>query len=326
MFFIAVYVDDIILAGKSNKKIKTVKEMLATRFEVKDMGLLHYFVGVIIVQDPAKGSVWIGQPTHATTLLERFGMENAKSVKTPVSCGSQLVKARDSDKPANQTLYQSAVGCLLYLSTRTRPDIAYAVNNVAKYCSNPTEEHWTAVKRILRYVKGTRDLGLLYTNDEPKECVGYSDADWGGDADDRKSTSGFLFQIGGTAVTWKSKKQNCVALSTAEAEYMALTSAAQEAIWMRELTTELGKEPTKSTVIYEDNQSAICMARNPQFHGRTKHIGIKYHYIREQVNNKKVELKYCPTEDMIADALTKGLSRERFEKLRLMCGMSEISI
>ena len=253
-------------------------------------------------------------------------MENANSVTTPVSCGSQLVKARDSDKRANQALYPSAVGCLLYPSTRTRPDIAFAVNNVAKYCSDPTEEHWTAVKRILRYGKGTRDLGLLYTNDKPKECVGYSDADWGGDADDHKSTSGYLFQIGTTAVTWRSKKQTCVALSTGEAEYIALSSAIQEAIWLRELTTELVKEPTKSTVIYEDNQSAISMARNPQFHGRTKHIGIKYHYIREEVNHRRVELIYCLTEDMIADVLTKGVSQERFEKLIQMCGMSCINL
>ena len=255
-----------------------------------DMVLLHHFLGVKVVQDQAKRSVWIGQPTYINALLERFGMENSKPVKTPVSCGSRLVKARDSDKPVDQTFYQSAVGCLLYLSTRTRPDLAFAVSNVAKYCSNPTEEHWTAVKRILRYVKGTKDLGLLYGNNESRECIGYSDADWGGDSDDRRSTSGFLFEIGGTAVTWRSKKQSCVALSTAEAEYMALTGAAQEAVWLRELATELGAEPTKPTVIHEDNQSTIHMARNPQFHGRTKHIGIKYHYIREQVNNQRVEL------------------------------------
>ena len=200
------------------------------RFEVKVTGLLHYFLGLKIVQNQAKGSVWIGQPTYTVTLLERFEMENAKSVKTPVSSGSQLVKTRVSDKYVNQTLYQSAVGCLLYLSTMTRPDKAFAGSNVAKYCSNSTKEHWTAVKRVLRYVKGSRDLGLLYTNDEPMECIGYPDADWGGDTDDRKSTSGFLFQIGGIAVTWRSTKQTCVTLSTAEAEYRALTGAAQEAI------------------------------------------------------------------------------------------------
>lgn len=183
-----------------------------------------------------------------------------------------------------------------------------------------------AVKRILRYLKGTKNLGLLYVKQESTELTGYSDADWGGDNDDHRSTSGFLFQIGCAAITWRSKKQTCVALSTSEAEYMALSSAAQEAVWLRELMTELIRKPIKSTVIYEDNQSAICVAKNPQFHGRTKHIGIKYHYIREQVSNKKVELIYCPTENMVADTLTKPLSQLRFERLRLMCGMSSINL
>ena len=148
-----------------------------------------------------------------------------------------------------------------------------------------------AVKRILRYLKGTPNHGLLYSKEGSKDCVGYSDADWAGDVEDRKSTSGYLFQISGAAVSWRSKKQTCVALSTAEAEYMALASAAQEAIWMRQLTSDLKSESTEATVIFEDNQSAICMAQNPQFHGRAKHIGIKNHFIREQVYSGTVELR-----------------------------------
>jgi len=133
-----------------------------------------------------------------------------------------------------------------------------------------------------------------------------------------------MFQISGAVISWRSKKQTCVALSTAEAEYMALASAAQEAIWMRQLLTDLRNPPREPTRIFEDNQSAICLAKNPQFHGRAKHIGIRYHFIREQVEKGTVELQYCPTEEMVADMLTKGLSRERFIKLRLMSGVTEM--
>ena len=167
------------------------------------------------------------------------------------------------------------------------------------------------------------NYGLHYSKDGSADCVGFSDANWGGHLDDRKSTSGYLFQLSGAAISWRSKKQTCVALSTAEAEYMALASAAQGAMWLRQLTTDLKSEPTGATVIFEDNQSSISMAKNPQFHGQSKHIAIKYHFIREQVCNNNVELKYCRTNNMIADMLTKGLHGEQFAKLRHMAGVKQ---
>ena len=168
------------------------------------------------------------------------------------------------------------------------------------------------MKRVLRYLKGTEKHGILYSEKGHNECVGFSDADWAGDVNDRKSTTGYLFQKSGGAVTWKSKKQSCVALSTAEAEYIALSSAAQESVWLKHLTTELRSPPKSPTTIFEDNQSAIAMTKNPQFHGRAKHIDIKYHFIREQVNCGNAKLEYCPTEEMTADIFTKGLNRELF--------------
>ena len=192
--------------------------------------------------------------------------------KTPVNANSKLVKASEESELADQGFYQSVVGSLLYLSSRIRPDIAFAVNSAARFCSNPTKQHWTAVKRIFRYLRGTTQFGLLYSKGESDALVGYSDADWAGDCNDYKSTTGYMFQIGSTAVSWKSKKQSCVALSTAEAECMALASAAQEAVWMRELNSDLCNQPSEPTLIFEDNQSAISMARNLQFHGRSKHI------------------------------------------------------
>ena len=230
------------------------------------------------------------------------------------------IKATEGEESVNQQPYQCIIGCLLYLSVGSRPDITYSVNTLAKFSSHPSQQHWTAFKWVLRYLKGTVHFGIMYTKESSKECIGYSDADWAGDLDDRKSTSGYLFKISGGAVTWRSKKQ---ALSTAEGEYMALSNAAQEAIVLRQLTTELSSPPETSTTIFEDNQSAICMTKNPQFHGRAKHISIKYHFIREQVKNGNIELRYCPSNEMLADMFTKGLSREQFCKLRSKAGIVE---
>ena len=252
-------------------------------------------------------------------------MQDAKSCKTPVNPGLKLTKANEESTLVNQELYQSAVGKLLYLSTRTRPDIAYAVSTAAKFTAKPSEEHWKAVKHILRYIAGTINLGLQFTRGGSIDCTGFADADWAGDIDDRKSTSGYLFKVGGGPVSWRSRKQNCVALSTAEAEYMSLTLAAQEAIWLNRLLAELQsqEEPAKPAILYEDNQSAICMTKNPQFHGRCKHIAIKYHFIRDEARKGTINVQYCRTDEMIADMLTKGLHAEQFIKLREMAGLKE---
>ena len=184
--------------------------------------------------------------------------------------------------------------------------------------------YWTAIKRIFRYLVGIVDCGLAYTPDSPKHCIGYSGVDWGGDLDDRRSTSGYVSLITGAAVSWRSKKQTCVALSTAEAEYVALVSTGQEAAWMRQLTAELEGHPSECVIVFEDNQSAITMTKNPQFHGRSKHIAIKYHFIRDQVDKGIVELKNCPTHEMIAGMMTKGLLKEQFTKLRMKAGVTTL--
>ena len=324
--YIGVYVDDIILAAQSNEKLAEMKKELSLRFDIKDMGRLHHFLGMKIVQDDTTGRAWIGQPAYTEALLKKFGTDEASTIATPVDSSIKLVKASEEDVLFDKHKYQSAVGSLLYLSVATRPDITYAVSNVAKFSASPTTQHWTAVKRIMRYLKGTTNLGLVYTPQNNNNCVAFSDSDWGGDLDDRKSTSGYVFQIGGGAVSWRSKKQTSVALSTAEAEYVALASATQEALWMRQLSAELnGKLPTEAIVIFEYNQSAIAMTKNPQFHGRSKHIEIKYHFIRDKVAEGIVKIQYCPTTEMIADMLTKALPKDVFAKLRVMIGLNYCS-
>ena len=319
-FLIGVYVDDMLLAGKSEKCIDEIKSTLSKRFDMKDLGELNHFLGVQVEQNHKNGTIWVGQPLYTEEVLKRFGMENCKQVATPVEAGVKLQKGTEDSERVDKSHYQSVVGSLLYLSTRTRPDIAFAVGLAARFCSDPTSQHLTAVKRILRYLQGTTHHGLLFRRSKSSEIVGYSDADWGGDRDDSKSTSGYMFQIGGTAISWQSKKQSCVALSTAEAEYVALSTAAQEAVWLKHLNYDL-TGAVAPIMINEDNQSAIAIAKNPQFHGRVKHISIKYHFVREQVNSNNIMLKYCRTSEMIADMLTKGLGRVQFEKLRRMAGV-----
>ncbi len=241
MFLIAVYVDDILLAGKTQERMTEVKQALSRQFEVKDMGALHYFLGVKFIQDQTTGNVWMGQQSYTEKILKRYGMQDCKTIRTLVDTSTKLVKAKDEDTFVDQAQYQSAVGSLLYLSAATRPDITYAVGNVAKFCAKPTKQHWMAVKRIFRYLKGTQKYGLLFKTSTDKDCVGFSDTDWGGDLDDRKSTSGYVFQIGGTN-WWNSHKLACVALSTAEAEYIALASTAQESVWLQQLLADITTE------------------------------------------------------------------------------------
>ena len=239
-------------------------------------------------------------------MLEDFGLSQAKTVSTPANLNEKLKRDDGSSKLMDPTLYQSMVGSLLYAAIATRPDISQAVGAVSRYCSNPSEAHLTVVKKILRYLKETINLGLKYEKLESSTLVVYSDVDWAGDLDDRHSTSGNLFLFARGPVSWLSKKQSTVALSTAEAEYMLLCGATQEAVWLRQLLSDVKFCQEEPTVIKEDNP----IARNPVSHSRTKHIDIKYHYVRDPILDGYVTLKYCSTEQMIADLLTKPLPHE----------------
>ena len=286
---------------------------------MKDLGKATYFLGVNLINDNDK--ILIHQTDFTLKLLEKFGLNDCKSVTTPIDVSNKLVASTESDSLVDIQKYQSAVGALLYLSTRTRPDISFAVGNVAKFSSKPCENHWTAVKRIFRYLKGTQNLGISYCKSVTNPCLGYSDADWAGDLTDRKSTSGYCFSICNGLVSWRSTKQTSVALSTAEAEYIALSGAAQEAAWLHKLLRELGFPVEGPITIYEDNQSAICLSKSNRNHPKTKHIDIKYNYIRSVINQNIVEVEYCPTSEMLADIFTKGMTSDKFVKLRNLLGL-----
>ena len=322
---IAVYVDDLIILAENTSEIQEIKDSLKTQFKMKDMGELHYCLGISVVQDKENKQIQLHQKQYIEKMLKKFGQTEAKMVMTPADLNVKLKKEDGVSKSVNPTQYQSMVGSLLYAAIATRPDIAQAVGVVSKFCASPTEAHLTVAKWILRYLKGTADLGLKYEKSDKGTLSGYSDADWAGDLDDRHSTPGNFFMLANGAVSWMSKKQATVALSTAEAEYIALSAATREAIWLRRLLTDIGVPLKGPTVIHEDNQGAIAIARNPVAHARTKHINIRYHFVREGIQNGAVDLKYVPTDEMVADILTKPLPKHRFKKLLHAMGLDTIT-
>ena len=315
---VVLYVDDLIITGNDSTMLTNLKAQLSRKYKMKDLGELHWCLGMRVTRDRKKKTIKLDQAKYIGDVLKRFNMTECKPVATPAEPSVKLTKNTGSTN--SNVPYMSAVGSLMYAMVGTRPDIAFAVGAVSRYASNPGDEHWRAVKRILRYLKGTAEKGLLFSGSTTSvgvNVIGYSDADWAGCHDDRRSTTGYLFQLGGAAISWSSKKQKTTALSSTEAEYMALAATIKEAMWLRSLLREAGFPQKKPTVIYEDNQSCMLFSKNPGKHDRTKHIDIRYHYVREQVVEfKNVTLIYKPTDEMVADMNTKPLGGAKFLKFR----------
>uniref|UniRef100_A0AAV1V4E9 Integrase catalytic domain-containing protein n=1 Tax=Peronospora matthiolae TaxID=2874970 RepID=A0AAV1V4E9_9STRA len=323
--FVLVYVDDVLVTGSSLEMIARTKNDLKTRFEMTDSGKCAFVLGIELL-DGEDGSVTMCQRRYVDDVLKRFGMEECKAVASPVDVSSRLVPSNSASKV--DVPFREAVGALMHLTTATRPDIAYAVSFVSRFMEKPQEEHWVAVKRIFRYLQGTKMHGICYKPSAKIDFRGYSDADWAGDLADRKSTSGYVFMLLGAPVSWGSKKQPSVSLSTSEAEYIALSLAIQEGKWINRLLCEImaaANEEGPELVIREDNQSCIKMTKNPVNHGRAKHIDIKYHHIRDEVKRGEVKLEYCETTLMLADIMTKGLHGPRHKDLTAALGIRACS-
>ncbi|KAG2759912.1 Retrovirus-related Pol polyprotein from transposon TNT 1-94 [Phytophthora cactorum] len=327
MIFVALYVDDLVLASNNDKLLKSTKKALSERFDMTDLGHLKYFLGMEIDQDVVTGKVSMRQTKFAKDILEKFGMEHSNPVKTPQDPGLKLTNTMceggcKHEETMAKVPYRNAVGCLMYLMVGTRPDLAAAVGVLSQFAADPCPAHWQAHKRVFRYIKGTRTHGIEIQAASEDGLQGYSDADWAGDVETRRSTSGYAFMMNSGCISWRSKKQWTVALSSTEAEYMALTEAAQGTIWLKAFLCELGEMKSDDPVkIYEDNQGSIALAKNPEFHKRTKHIDIRYHFVRERVEDGQVVLQYCSTKDMKADLMTKPITAVQFESLRSKLGI-----
>jgi hypothetical protein len=322
MLILTVYVDDVVVAGGNPEIVERFLRAMAGKFDIKDLGQLKWLLGMdvkiteLAAAEKSKKraiEIEIHQTAYIDRVAEHYGMAKCKSASTPAE---GILPRYDHGKPDSE--YRSLVGSLMYAAMVTRPDIAYAVQALARHLNAPGPEHWVAAKRVLRYLRGTRDLGIKYGPDGSSHVVlhGYADADWAGDPYTRRSTTGYVFMISGGCVSWMSKLQPTVALSSAEAEYMAVCAAVQEAIHMRSLLRDLGCQQDQPTIIFEDNQGCIALSENPVHHKRTKHIEIRYHFTRERVESGEVVLKYVATEHQLADMLTKALHSYRMSILR----------
>jgi len=293
LFYLLVYVEDILLTRSNSELLHKLINLLSSEFKLRDLGMVHYFLGIEV--KPTFMGILLSQQKYATDIISRAGMSSCKPVDTPSSPSSALTT--QSGAPySDSTKYRQIVGALQYL-TFTRPDICYAVNKVCQFMHAPTKDHWAAVKRILRYLQATKSYGLHVTQGSPLSFHGFTDVDWAGSVDDRKSTGGYLVYLGNTPISWKYGKQRTVARSSTEAEYKALADGTAEILWLRSLLSELQLSSPPMTTLWCDNLRATFLSVNLVFHARTKHVEVDYHFVRDRVAKKEIQVRFISSKD-----------------------------
>lgn len=307
--YLLVYVDDIVLTGNSPFYCDTLIQQLSSKFTMKNLGSLHYFLGLEVHRSP--DSLFLCQTKYTHDLLEKYHMLDAKPTVSPES--SSKLDTVSGEPLANPSTYRSMVGALQYL-TWTRPDIAHAVNQVCQHMHSPRTTHLVAAKRILRYLKGTPDNGIRFSKG-PSTLTIFSDADWAGCPIDRRSTTGYCIFLGHNLISWSAKKQSSVSRSSTEAEYRALALSVTEVLWLCFLFRDLHIQLPQPPCFYCDNISALALAANPVLHSRTKHVDVDFHFIREPVANKSIKLQHVSSAANVADIFTKSLPKHRFRHL-----------
>lgn len=319
--YIIVYVDDILIMSCDDSEIVKIKRHLSEKFGVRDLGCVKYCLGLEFSR--SEGEITIRQRGYIHDVLERFGMTECKPVSTPLEPGLKLERSEleTSDKTF-EAPYRELIGALMYLSVATRPDITHAVSYLSQFNSCYSDIHWKAAKRVLRYLKGTDNIGLSYVCSSNYPVM-FTDADWGNCSLDRRSYTGYVLIVSGGAVSWESRKQRTVALSSTEAEYMALSEATKDALYMSRLLRELGLI-SGEIVLKNDNVGAQKLASNPVYHARSKHIDIRHHFVREAVKKRSILIQHVSSDEMAADILTKGLPRGKHENCVRLLGLKSI--
>ena len=308
---IAVYVDDILAFAKTTDEINNIFSQLSKRFTLRNLGPVKKFLGIDFQRPHPTGPIFISQSTYARRILHKFGMQNCNPTKAPFENQCQLHKRTEKEQPADPEVYRQMIGSFMHLAIISRPDIAFTVSALSKFNSDPSIHHLLAAKHLLRYIQGTKDFGLRFytttsTRNPDISPFGFSDASYASDPDDRKSISGYVFFLANTPISWSAHKQSVVALSTMEAEYIALSDAAKEAIFLRKLLSSLQIHVSSPTLIKTDSDAALDHVKNNIKHPRTKHIDTRHHYIRS-VYGTQIDIQHVPAADQTADILTKPL-------------------
>ncbi|GJW01781.1 ribonuclease H-like domain-containing protein [Tanacetum coccineum] len=309
--YLLIYVDDIVLTASSADLLQRIISSIHKEFDMTDLGALNYFLGISVTLDST--GMFLSQKKYALDLLDRAHMANCNPTRTPVDTESKL--GSDGDTISDPTLYRSLAGGLQYL-TFTRPDISYAVQQVCLHMHDPREPHLAALKRVLRYVRGTLDFGLQLYASSTGSLVAYTDADWAGCPTTRRSTSGYCVFLGDNLLSWSAKRQHTLSRSSAEAEYKGVANVVAETTWLRNLLRELHTPLLSDTLVYCDNVSAIYMTANPVQHQRTKHIEIDIHFVRDMIARGLVRVLHVPSRYQYADIFTKGPPSALFEEFR----------
>lgn len=321
VLIVSIYVDDLLFTSDDEEMLSKFKKSMKDEFDMTDLGMMRYFLGIEVIQK--SDGIFICQRKYATELIERFEMQNYNSVSNPIIPG-QKVGRDEAGVKVDSTFYKQMVGSLMYL-TATRPDLMFVVCLISRFMANPTELHLATAKRIMRYLKGTLEFGIWYGRGGNGDLLGYTDSDYAGDIDDCKSTSGYVFLLSGGAVAWSSRKQPIVTLSSTEAEYVAAATCACQAIWMKRILKEIGYAQEERMTLFCDNTSTIKLSRNAVMHGKSKHIRVRYHFLRELTKEGVVELVHCSTEEQLADIMTKPLKMASFQRIREAFGLSIVN-
>lgn len=316
---LAVHIDDICATASTTQEMSRLKADLACFFDLVDLGEVKWLLGIGITRDRKKRAISLSQHAYIDQITARFNLQNSHPVHTPIDVDTLLCKAMCPQTATGRNAmkkvpYLNAIGSIMYAAIGTRPDVAFAVQFLGQYNSNPGPAHWTAAKRVIQYLNTTKDYVLTLGGPELR-LKGWCDSDWGSNPDDRRSISAYVFSLGHGAISWNSKKQATVATSSTEAEYIASCHATKEAVWLRALLKLIGFPQSSASTILCDNQGSNALTEDPGFHARTKHIDIQYHYVREKVADQEVIFDYVPSEENPADALTKRLARPAFSYL-----------
>ncbi|GJY63767.1 zinc finger, CCHC-type containing protein [Tanacetum coccineum] len=315
---ICLYVDDMLIFGTNQTQVDKTKEFLSSNFSMKDMGEADVILGIRIKREN-KG-LTITQSHYIEKILKKFNCEGCGPVSTPMEAGIKLMP--HVGKPVNQLEYSRAIGCLMYAMTSTRPDIAYAVGKLSRFTSNPSNHHWEAITRVFRYLKKTMNYGLSYVG-FPSVIEGYSDASWITNSEDHTSTTGWVFLLGGGAISWASKKQTCITDSTMESEFVALAAAGKEAEWLRNLIYEipLWPKPISPISMHCDSAATLAKAYSQIYNGKSRHLGVRHSMVHELITNGVISMDFVRSQQNLADHLTKGLARDLVHKSAIGMGL-----